>query len=98
MNEVVELATREGFGLVVTALLPLFAVAAGAAIVAGWLGAGLGVRDAALGQCIRALAVIVALGLFGERIAASASAYARASWSGLGDLHSDPDSDAEPER
>ncbi|MFV8749217.1 hypothetical protein ACNOYE_01570 [Nannocystaceae bacterium ST9] len=86
MNELLDLAAREGVALVLALLLPLFGVAAGAAIVAGWFGAAIGVRDPALGQCLRALAIVAALGVLGEPLAASATEYARRQWSSLAEI------------
>jgi type III secretory pathway component EscS len=87
MSELIELTTREGFGLVVALLVPLIGTAIGAAIVAGWLSSALGVRDGALGQCLRALAVVFALGLVLDGMAASVTEYATGSWKSLGSLH-----------
>lgn len=87
MSDVVELATREGIGLILALIVPLLATGIVAAIVAGWLGSALGVRDGALGQCIRALAVLLALGLVLDHMAARATDYAKASWGSLADLH-----------
>lgn len=87
MSALVELATREGIGLILALLVPLLATAIGAAILAGWLGSALGVRDGALGQCLRALAVLLALGLVLDGMAVATTDYAKASWGALGDLH-----------
>ncbi len=78
-------AIREGFALVLASTLPLFAVAALAAVLIGLLGGGLGLRDAALGQIVRALAVLLALGLLVEGIAAGTLAFARERWAALAD-------------
>jgi flagellar biosynthesis protein FliQ len=95
MSELLELATREGASLVLTLLLPVLVVAFAAAIAAGWLSAALGVRDAALGQSIRALVVLLVLGLLADRMAETMTAYARSSWGSLADLH---ESSEEPRR
>lgn len=87
MSELLELATREGVGLVLALLLPVLVVALVAAIVGGWLSAALGIRDAVLGQSIRALVVLLALVVLADRMAAATTAYARASWGSLADLH-----------
>ncbi len=96
MNELIEFATREAAGLIVTLLLPVLAAAAGSAIVAGWVGSALGVRDGMLGQCIRTVAVVLTLALVGEQLAATTTQYARAGWGSLADLHDEDESEDDP--
>jgi flagellar biosynthesis protein FliQ len=87
MSALLELATREGVGLLLALLLPVLVVGVVAAIAAGWISAALGIRDVALGQSIRALVVLLALGLLADRMTVAMTAYARASWGSLADLH-----------
>jgi type III secretory pathway component EscS len=82
MIELLGLAIREGFGVVMACLLPLFAIAAATAIVVGLLAGALGIRDGALGQIVRALAVILGLGLFAEQIASATVEFAARSLAG----------------
>jgi type III secretory pathway component EscS len=91
MIDALGLAIREGFGLVIAGLLPLVAVAAVAAILLGLLCGALGIRDAALGQIVRALAVVLALAVVIQSVAASTLEFASRCWA-LPDL----DADREP--
>ena len=75
-------AIREGLALVLTTLLPVFIVAAAAAVMIGLLCAALGIRDAALAQITRALAVVLALALVAEHSAAALVDFAARTWSG----------------
>lgn len=84
MIETLGLALREGFGLVIASLIPLFATAALAALLVGLLGGSLGIRDAALGQLVRALAVILALALVIEAVTQNCVEFAARSWAGIG--------------
>jgi type III secretory pathway component EscS len=84
MIEALGLAIREGFGLVIASLTPLFGVAAVAAVLVGLLGGSLGIRDAALGQFVRALALILALGLIVDSVADGCVEFATRAWAGIG--------------
>ncbi|KIG15771.1 hypothetical protein DB30_05341 [Enhygromyxa salina] len=79
-------AIREGFALVITGVLPLIAVAAVAAILLGLLCGALGIRDAALGQIVRALAVVLALAVVISSVAGSTLEFASRCWTMRGDL------------
>jgi len=81
MSEAISAALREASTLVLSALLPLFAVAAAVAIIVGLLCAALGIRDASLAQITRALAVVLALAAMIEQGAATLVEFAKASWS-----------------
>jgi flagellar biosynthesis protein FliQ len=81
MIDALGLLIREGFGLVIASVLPLFVIAAVAALLIGLLGAALGIRDAALGQIVRALAVLLAVGLVIESVAGATVEFAARSWS-----------------
>jgi type III secretory pathway component EscS len=81
MIDALGLVIREGFGLVIASVLPLFVVAAVAALLIGLLGGSLGIRDAALGQIVRALAVLLAVGLVIESVAGATVEFAARSWS-----------------
>ncbi|PRP91504.1 Bacterial export protein, family 3 [Enhygromyxa salina] len=94
MIDALGLAIREGFGLVIASLIPLLLVAAAAAILVGLLGAALGIRDAALGQIVRALAIVLALGVLIRGIATSTVEFTARTWAQLG-AQDDP-STAEP--
>jgi type III secretory pathway component EscS len=83
MIDALALAIREGFGLVIASMLPLFAIAAVAALLVGLLGGSLGIRDAAFGQIVRVLAVLLAVGLVIETVATSTLEFARRSWAQL---------------
>lgn len=72
-----------GFALVFASLLPVFAVAAVAVVLVGLIGGALGIRDGALGQIVRTLAIALVLGLVLERTAAGIVAFAVDSWAGL---------------
>lgn len=78
------LLLRGGFGLVVALVLPLVAVAAVTGALVGLLTGALGIRDQALGQILRALAVLAALALSIEAMADAAVDFADRSWSELG--------------
>jgi type III secretory pathway component EscS len=84
--EVLGLAIREGFALVIASVLPLVAVAAVAAILLGLLCGALGIRDAALGQIVRALAVVLALAMVISSVAASTLEFASRCWASPGEL------------
>lgn len=84
MIDVLAALLREGFAIVLRSLLPMFAVAAVAAILVGLLLAALGLRDGVLGQIVRTLAVVLALGVLGSGIAEAVVGYAAHSWAGLG--------------
>jgi type III secretory pathway component EscS len=81
MIDALGLLIREGFGLVIASVLPLFVIAAAAASMIGLLGGALGIRDAALGQIVRALAVLLALGLVIESVTTATVEFAARSWS-----------------
>ena len=82
MIDALAAAIREGLALVLTTLLPVFIVAATAAVMIGLLCAALGIRDAALAQITRALAVVLALALVAEHSAAAFVDFAARAWSG----------------
>lgn len=81
MIDALGLVLREGLGLAIVSVLPLFAVAAITAVVLGILLGALGIRDAALGQIARSLAVIAALVAIAASLADSTLAFAERSWS-----------------
>ncbi|HLT39497.1 MAG TPA: hypothetical protein VK034_24605 [Enhygromyxa sp.] len=83
MIDALGLLIREGFGLVIACVLPLLVIAAAAALVVGLLGDSLGVRDPAIGQIIRALAVLLAIGVVIESVAIGTVELATRSWSQL---------------
>lgn len=85
MIDALGLAIREAFGLVIASMLPLFVIAAAAALLIGLLGGALGIRDAALGQVVRMLAVLLAAGLVIEQVASATVEFAARSWSSSGD-------------
>ena len=70
-----------GFAVAVHVLLPAFVIAATAAILVGLLLGLLGLRDNGLGQIVRALALLLALGSFADQIAAELVSFAEHSWS-----------------
>ena len=80
---------REAFALTVVGLAPLWVAAAAVAILVGLLGAALGIRDGALAQIARALAVVVALALLGRGLASATLDFAVHSWTAMGE---DPES------
>jgi len=83
MIEALTLAIREAFALVIESIVPLIAVAAVTAVLVGLLGGALGIRDAALAQIVRALAVLLAIGVLVEALAVANVAYAERTWSSL---------------
>lgn len=83
MIDTLALAIREGFGLVIASMLPLFVVAAVSALLIGLLGGSLNLRDAALGQIVRALAVLLAIGLLVEGVAVATVEFAARTWGAL---------------
>ncbi|HVI02223.1 MAG TPA: flagellar biosynthetic protein FliQ [Enhygromyxa sp.] len=76
-------AIREAFGLVIASTLPLFAIAAAAALLIGLLGGSLSIRDAALGHIVRVLAVLLAIGLVIDMVAQGSVEFAKRSWAQL---------------
>lgn len=78
--EALGLAIREGFGLVIASVLPLLAAAAVAAILLGLLCGALGIRDAALGQIVRALVVVLALAMVIQSVVGSTLEFASRCW------------------
>jgi type III secretory pathway component EscS len=84
MIDALGLLIRAGFGLTIAAVIPLFLVAAVAAVILGLLSGALGLRDAALGQIVRALAVILALGVLIEGVAEGCLEFATRSWTEIG--------------
>ena len=80
MIDALGLLIREGFGLVIVSVLPLFAVAAITAVILGMLAGALGIRDAALGQIARSLAVLAALVAIAASVASSTTQFAARSW------------------
>ncbi len=83
MIDALTLTIREAFALVIHALLPLIAVAAAAAVMVGLLGGALGLRDGAFAQIVRALAVLLAIGLLIEALAVANVEFAARTWSSL---------------
>jgi type III secretory pathway component EscS len=77
------LAIREAFGLVVASTLPLFAIAAAAALLVGLLAGSLNIRDGAFGHIVRVLAVLLAIGLVIEVVASNTVEFATRSWAQL---------------
>lgn len=82
--EALELALREGLAVVIAALSPVLVTVAVVGVIVGLASARLGLRDPAVAQIARALAVCACLGLAAEPLATLAVDYARASWSSLG--------------
>jgi type III secretory pathway component EscS len=83
MIDALALAIREAFGLVIASTLPLFAIAAAAALLVGLLGGALGIRDMAFGHVVRTLAVLLAIGLVIEVVANSTVEFAARTWTQL---------------
>lgn len=83
MIDALGLAIREGFGLVIASMLPLFAIAAAAALVIGLLGGALGIRDAAFGHIVRVMAVVLGIGLVLDMIAKGTVEFATQTWAQL---------------
>lgn len=83
MIDALGLAIREAFGLVIASMLPLFAIAAVAALLVGLLGGALGIRDAAFGHVVRVLAVVLAIGLVIDVVARSTVEFAAQTWTQL---------------
>ena len=81
MIDALGLLVREGFALVVASVLPLFVVAAITALIVGVLAGALGIRDAALAQIARSLAVVLALVALAASLASSTTEFAARSWS-----------------
>lgn len=90
MIDALGLAIREGFGLVIASVLPLLAAAAVAAILLGLSCGALGIRDAALGQIVRALAVVLALAVVIQSVAGSTLEFAGRCWALDVDVEGDP--------
>lgn len=80
MIDALGFAIREAFALTIASMLPLFAIAAAAALVIGLLGGLLGIRDGALGHIARVLAVLLAIGFLIDEIAQSTLDFAAQSW------------------
>jgi type III secretory pathway component EscS len=78
-------AIRAGFGLVIDAVLPLVVVAAVTAVLVGLLTQALGIRDGVFAQIIRTLAVVLAIGMVVDAIAAANVEYASRTWESLGE-------------
>ena len=95
MIDALGLAIREGFGLVIAGVLPLLAAAAAAAILLGLSCGALGIRDAALGQIVRALAVVLALAVVIQSVAGSTLEFAGRCWA-LDAAEPDPGPGIEP--
>lgn len=74
---------REGFGLVIMSIVPLLGAAAAVALVFGVLAGRLGLRDPALAQIARGLAVMLVLGLVVDELADGVVEFAARSWAGL---------------
>jgi type III secretory pathway component EscS len=86
MIDALGLAIREGFGLVLAATLPLFLVAAVAAVLLGLLADALGIRDGALAQIVRALAVILMIAVIVGDVGEALVGFAVERWSSLAEL------------
>jgi type III secretory pathway component EscS len=86
MIDALALAIREGFGLVLAATLPLFVVAAVAAVLLGLLADALGIRDGALAQIVRALAVVLMIAVIAGDVGEALIGFALERWSSLAEL------------
>jgi hypothetical protein len=85
MTDALSASIREAFGLVVASVVPLFAIVAAVALVFGLLAGRLGLRDPALAQIVRALAVILAVGFLLGDLADAVVEFAEHSWGALAD-------------
>ena len=74
---------QEGLGQAVVAAVPLLLAGLGGSVVAGWLGGRLGLTDPVAAGVLRGLAVLAALVLVADGLAASAQVLAQDAWSGL---------------
>jgi flagellar biosynthesis protein FliQ len=95
MSALLELATREGFGLALALLVPLLVVACGATLLSAMLALALRIRDPLLAHCVRVAALLAALGVLVEGMALATHEFARARWSSLAHLHTAPATEAE---
>ncbi len=78
-------AIREAFGLVSALALPLLAAAALAGVVLALTTGALGIRDGALGQMVRTLAVVATLVFLAESLASMMLEFGVRTWTeGLG--------------
>ena len=82
----IDLVIRQGFGLVVLLALPLVIAAAIAAAAAGMLAARVGVQDPTVTLVVRALAVVLAIGLTLESLAGQTLQFTRGAWGQLADV------------
>ena len=83
MSEMLELGVREAFGLALALAIPLLALGGLAALVGGAIASALGIRDVALAQCLRAIAVLLVLGAVASDMADSTPEFARRTWTSL---------------
>lgn len=90
LSELLELSTRAGFALALALTIPLVVVAGLATLVAGWIGAALRIRDPMLGHCLRAIALLGAIGVLAEGMATSALDFATTRWGSLGSIEREP--------
>lgn len=93
MSALLELATREGFGLAIALLVPLLLVACGATLISALLAFALRIRDPLLAHCVRVFALLSALGMLAEGMAIATHEFARARWSSLAHMHAAPEAD-----
>ena len=77
---------QQGLGEAVLVALPLLAAAVGAGLVAGWLGARLGLSDPVASGVLRGLAVLGVLVLMAGELAERAQALAIDAWSELAEV------------
>jgi flagellar biosynthesis protein FliQ len=93
MSTLLELATREGFGLALALLVPLLAVACGATLISALLALALRIRDPLLAHCVRVVALLAAFGLLIEGMALATHEFAQARWRSLARLHAAPEAE-----
>jgi hypothetical protein len=74
---------QEGLGRAVLAVVPLVVAALLGSAVAGWLAVRIGLQDPTVAGVLRGLAVLGALVLVGDDLAADARSLAGAAWSEL---------------
>lgn len=77
---------QEGLGVAVMAVVPLLLAGLGGSVVAGWLAARVGLADPVATGVLRGLAVLGALVLVAENLAAQAQAQAEQAWSRLAEV------------
>lgn len=80
------LVLRQGFGLALTLLLPVLGGAVVASAAASLLTGRVGIQDPTVGMLVRALAVVLALGLSIEIVRTDLVAWTQEVWSLLADV------------